>query len=122
MSIVIHQIIPIDPDEKAKEFYSALFPNWRFKSLPPNQFWEVTDENGNYPHKTYLAMMKGPGTPQTPTSYYEVDDIDAAIAKAQELGGKVIVPKTPVPGVGFYAELLDVIGDNFGFWENDRTR
>jgi predicted enzyme related to lactoylglutathione lyase len=120
MSIVIHSIIPCDMDEKAKNFYSQLFPNWHFEAKPPNQFWEVTNEDGSYPHSVYLAMMKGSGTPSTPTNYYEVDDIDAFIKKAVTLGGKITVPKTPVPGVGFYAGLLDVIGNNFGFWENNK--
>ena len=118
MKIVVHSIIPCDPDERAKDFYAALFPNWRFKSLPPNQFWEITDENGDYPHSIYLAMMKGEGTPATPTSYYAVSDIDAAIETAVSLGAEPIVPKTPVPGKGYYAELLDVVKNNFGLWQD----
>ena len=118
MKIVVHSIIPCDSQEQAKEFYAALFSNWRFKSLPPNEFWEITDENGNYPHSVFLAMMKGEGTPSTPTSYYAVDSIDVSIEKAVSLGGQVLVPKTPVPGKGFYAELLDVIESKFGLWED----
>ena len=119
MGIVVHSIIPCDDAERAKDFYSALFPHWRFKSLPPNQFWEITDADGSYPHTIFLAMMMGQGTPSSPTSYYAVADIDSALLRAVELGATVIVPKTPVPGKGYYAELLDVLQNNFGLWEDD---
>ena len=118
MTIVVHSIIPCDEAEKAKHFYAGLFPNWRFKSLPPNQFWEITDENGDYPHTIFLAMMKGDYTPSKPTNYYGVEDIDQSIDRAVALGGKIIVPKTPVPGKGYFAELCDVIGNNFGLWQD----
>ena len=118
-SIIMHIVIPAGDNEEAKDFYANLFPNWRYKSLPPNEFWEVTDENGEYPHTAYLALMKGEGTPPRPTIYYRIDDIDIYIEKAIALGGSVIVPVTPVPGVGYYAGLLDVLGNDFGLWEDD---
>ncbi len=119
MTIVIHSIIPCDMDEKAKQFYAELFPNWRFQSMPPNQFWEITDQDGHYPHAVYLAMMKGPRTPAQPTNYFTVPDIDVYADRAVSLGGEVVVPKTPVPGKGYYSELRDVLGNPFGFWQDE---
>lgn len=118
MTIVVHSILPCDLDEKAKVFYSKLFPNWRFESLPPNEFWEITNSDGSYPHKIFLAMMKGPGTPAQPTNYYTVPDIDDFINTALVLGAKLVVSKTPVPGKGYYAEMRDVNSQPFGFWQD----
>ncbi len=37
------------------------------------------------------------------TFFVSVDDVDAALAKAERLGGKIVVPATSVPGVTFGA-------------------
>ncbi|MET9381221.1 VOC family protein [Streptomyces sp. NPDC002928] len=45
--------------------------------------------------------------------YFEVTDTDAAVAKAQERGGKVRMPATDVPDVGRIAKLADPYGARF---------
>jgi len=117
-SLNFHCIIPDNASNTAKEFYAALFLNWRFRYQPPNQFWEITGPDGRTPQTAYLAIMTGPGTPRTPLQYYTIDSIDAYLPRAVILGAKVIVGKTPVPGVGYFAELADPIGNPFGLWEN----
>lgn len=49
--------------------------------------------------------------------YIGTDDIDATIAKAQQLGGKVTTSVTDIPNVGKWAALQDPQGNEFGlFW------
>ncbi|WP_257446717.1 VOC family protein [Archangium lipolyticum] len=117
-SINFHCIIPDDANQSGQKFYAALFPTWRFRYQPPNQFWEITGPDGRTPQTAYLAIMTGPGTPRTPVQYYTVPSIDHSLARAIELGGKVVTGKTPVPGVGFFAELTDPLGNAFGLWED----
>ncbi|MEU0740486.1 VOC family protein [Streptomyces sp. NPDC006134] len=45
--------------------------------------------------------------------YIEVPDADAAVAKAEELGGTVRVPATDIEGVGRVARLADPYGARF---------
>ncbi|MET7702071.1 VOC family protein [Streptomyces sp. NPDC005485] len=45
--------------------------------------------------------------------YFEVEDTDAAVAKAQESGGAVLVPATDMEGVGRMARLADPYGARF---------
>ncbi|MFG2944774.1 VOC family protein [Streptomyces adustus] len=45
--------------------------------------------------------------------YFEVADTDAAVAKAQEVGGTVRMPATDVPDVGRIAKLADPSGARF---------
>ena len=104
--------------QRGKTFYAALFPSWRFRYQPPNEFWEITGPDGRTPQTAFLAIMTGPGTPKTPLQYYTVNSIDQYLSRAVELGAKVIVGKTPVPGVGYFAELADPIGNPFGLWED----
>ena len=118
-SLNFHVIIPDNSEQQGKNFYAALFPEWHFRHQPPNVFWEITGADGQTPQTAYLAIMSGPGAPGSPVQYYTVTGIDAYLQKAISLGAPVVVDKTPVPGVGYFAELRDPLGNAFGFWEND---
>ena len=43
--------------------------------------------------------------------------MDESSSKAERLGGKVVVPKTAVPGMGYYAVCLDTENNSFGIFE-----
>ena len=49
-------------------------------------------------------------------AYLGVEDVDAAVRKAQELKGKVLVPPTEIPGFGKVAVLRDPQGAAFGIF------
>jgi predicted enzyme related to lactoylglutathione lyase len=45
--------------------------------------------------------------------YISVDDVDATARKAEELGGKVLMPPTDIPNVGRFSALMDPQGVMF---------
>lgn len=47
--------------------------------------------------------------------YVQVDDIPAALAKAEFLGGKTVVPPVTIPA-GTFAWLADPDGNTAGLW------
>ena len=49
--------------------------------------------------------------------YITVEDLDATVAKAQELGAKICMPPTDVPGKGRFAGLSDPQGAPIAFWQ-----
>lgn len=51
--------------------------------------------------------------------YFLVTDIDATLARAQDLGGRVLVPKTPAGQMGFFAVLQDPQGGVFHVMQSD---
>jgi predicted enzyme related to lactoylglutathione lyase len=53
--------------------------------------------------------------------YFNVDDVDATVAKAQELGGQVVAPAFDVPDVGRMAVLADPQGAMFNLMAGDTT-
>lgn len=53
------------------------------------------------------------GVPPHWNVYFNVDDVDATVAKAQELGGSVVAPAFDIPGVGRMAVLADPHGATF---------
>ena len=48
--------------------------------------------------------------------YVEVDDIDAFLKKAVQLGGKEVRVKTEIPGHGWYGHFVDPDGNKIGLF------
>ncbi|MET3920841.1 VOC family protein [Arthrobacter sp. UYEF20] len=65
--------------------------------------------------KTVAGAMKQPmeGVPPFWMTYFNVEDVDLAVARAQELGAQVHAPAFDVPGVGRLAVLADPNGAAF---------
>jgi predicted enzyme related to lactoylglutathione lyase len=49
----------------------------------------------------------------------DVDSVDAYAAKITANSGQIVVPKMPVPGVGWLAYAKDTEGNIFGFMQRD---
>jgi predicted enzyme related to lactoylglutathione lyase len=47
--------------------------------------------------------------------------MDEYSTKIEKLGGKIVMRKSPVPGMGYFAGCLDTKGNRFGIWETDST-
>ncbi len=49
--------------------------------------------------------------------YIGTEDINASLAGVEKLGGKTIVPRTEIPGMGHYAVFSDLTGNKVGLFE-----
>jgi hypothetical protein len=65
------------------------------------------------------GMMQAmqPGTPTQWLPYVVVDNVDTSLARAVELGAKVVLPAIPVPQVGRIAVIIDPQGAAIGLHE-----
>ena len=94
----------------AKKFYTSLF-GWETEDMNMGDMnytvWNVAKEGVG-------GLMSLPpqaeGQPPSWGVYVTVDDVDATAAKAEELGGKVLVPPTDIPTVGRFCVLQDPQG------------
>jgi uncharacterized protein len=55
------------------------------------------------------------------TNFIDVKSVDEYTSKAEKLGGNVVVPKTVVPGMGYYAVCVDTENDSFGIFESNEN-
>ena len=55
------------------------------------------------------------------TNHFDVKSVQEYSSKVEKLGGKVITPKTPVPGVGYFAICKDTENNTFSIFEPDST-
>jgi predicted enzyme related to lactoylglutathione lyase len=118
MSRVIHFEIPAAEPERAAAFYGKVF-GWKFDKWPgPMEYWMVVtgkdDERG-----INGGMMRKPGGIASTTNTIGVASVDDSVAAVQEAGGKNIMPKTPIPAVGYFAYCEDTEGNVFGVMEAD---
>lgn len=66
-------------------------------------------------------MMRKQSPVTGTTNTIGVESVDAALTAVQGAGGKLIMPKTPIPTVGYFAYLQDPEGNIFGVMEADKN-
>ena len=126
MPTLVHFEIPSDDLERSKKFYSELF-GWNFEkwsgpeSLPEGMEYLIittADSKGN--KSIGGGMMKRQNSQQQGmTNYIDVKSVDEHSDKVMQLGGKVVIPKKSIAGMGYFAVCLDTENNTFGIWETD---
>lgn len=101
------QIVTTDPDAIGK-FYGDLF-GWKISAGNALGYREIASgpiRGGLWPAP--------PGAPSFVQLFVGVTDVEAAVARAIGMGGKVIVPATALPDGDVMAVLADPLGVTFG--------
>jgi predicted enzyme related to lactoylglutathione lyase len=113
---VVHFEIPADQPEALTKFYSDLF-GWKFMKtpMPGVEYW-LCDTGSEGPGiNGAVTRRQSPGQPLV--NYVQVGSVDVMLEQATRLGAQVALPKTPVPGVGAIAVIIDPQGNACGLWE-----
>jgi predicted enzyme related to lactoylglutathione lyase len=118
MSRVIHFEIPAVDPERAAAFYRKAF-GWQIEKWPgPMEYWMVTTGAQGTPGINGGLLKKSvPVTSNTNT--IGVDSVDKAVDTVKAAGGKLVMPKTAIPTVGYFAYLEDTEGNLFGVMQSD---
>ena len=110
---IVHFEIPADEPEALAKFYTDLF-GWRIERFPgATDYWMINTGGEGL----WGGVMARQDPQQGPTNYVGVECIDTYLAKAEELGARVIVPKMAVGDFGFMAWIVDPQGNAIGMWE-----
>ena len=114
----IHFEIPADDPARAIRFYETVF-GWKFeKWAGPMDYWVITTGAAEEPGINGGLMPKrDPAQPCVNT--VDVSDLDATVKTIEGSGGQCVVPKMPVPGVGWLAYFKDTEGHIFGAMQAD---
>jgi len=114
---IVHFELPADNPEKLKEFYEGVF-GWKFKKseIPGFNYWSIEtkkDETGGGINGG-MSIRKGN---EGITNYVMVESIEEYIKKAESHGGKLLMPKQEIPGIGFNAIVQDPDGNPLGLFQ-----
>jgi predicted enzyme related to lactoylglutathione lyase len=109
---VVHFEIGCRDLAKTQDFYARLF-DWQMQPYGPAAMISTGNGAGIQGHINAL----GHEPHNYVTVYVQVDDLQASLDRAAQLGGKMIVPPTEVPGMGHFAWLADPEGNHIGLWK-----
>lgn len=120
MNRVVHFELAADDPERAIAFYERVF-GWKIvKWDAPVDYWLITTGPKDDPGIDGGLQRRESFTPSI-VNTIDVDDLDAALARITAAGGKVVQPKTIVPGVGYLAYCVDTEGNPFGLMQADTS-
>jgi len=112
-----HFEIPVDDPDRAEKFYGTVF-GWtfnRYEGAP--QYYGLAATGDSNPGIDGALFQRTEGSATTITM--GVDSIEDALEQIKAAGGSVVLGKTPVPGMGYFATCTDTEGNAFGIFAND---
>ncbi len=118
---IVHFDIPADDVERARKFYTELF-GWKIERTPgPMEYWMISTTEDQNENAVNGAMMKRILPEPGYRNYIAVSSVEEYAAKVKKLGGRVVLPKMAVPGLGYFAVCLDTENNCFAIWETDES-
>jgi predicted enzyme related to lactoylglutathione lyase len=68
------------------------------------------------------GIMKRTKDAKAPIFAINVESIDEKVKQVEHAGGKVVMPKMDMMGMGFYAYVSDPEGNVLGLWEDSKKK
>ena len=113
--------IPAGNYETLTSFYAGVF-GWRFeKEGDHSESLTINFGSSGQSGPVTGAVVPRSAPNQSIGCHFLVTSVDETCVKIQEFGGIVFVPKTALPGKGFYACCLDPEENYFLIWEDDEN-
>jgi hypothetical protein len=110
---IVHVEISANDCEAAGKFYSDLF-GWNVRQMPEMNYamfdYGVEGVGGG------LNSVQEDNPAGTVIVYVDTEDIDADLIKVEKLGGKIVTPKTEIPGMGWFGIFTDPTGNRIGLY------
>lgn len=119
---VVHFEIPFDDAERAQSFYRDAF-GWSINETRGPHYAIVrtgpTRDDGFPSEPGYIGggMQRRESPTDRPVITIDVDDIDTALHKVEELGGMTVLGRQDVGDMGWAAYFKDVEGNLMGLWQ-----
>ena len=98
---------------KLQRFYGDLF-DWKIDAGNPMSYGMVEGADGGIGGGIGASQN---GSTQV-TFYVTVDDLQAYLDKAEQLGGRTVVPITEIPNMVTFAQIADPEGNVVGIVKN----
>src|SRR5690606_37295808 len=98
---------------EATKFYSALF-GWECQAYPEMDYAMFNPGEG--PGGGFPRIDDNLYRANQTLVYVSTDDIEASLAKAESLGGATVLPKTEIPGIGWFGIFKDLSGNHVALY------
>ena len=104
---VVHFEIGGKDAARTREYYAQMF-DWKYE-MPGGMDYGMVAPSGEGSIGGGIAGIQ-PGQQPYVTIYVQVDDLKTYMDKAEKLGGKTVLPPTPIPGGSEFALIADPDG------------
>lgn len=118
MARVVHFEIPVDDPERAQSFYREVF-DWKLSGYGDAPYWLAS--TGESDAGIDGALIGRSDVHAATVVVIDVDDVDAAMARATEAGAEQVHGKQAVPGMGWSSYFRDPEGNVVGLWQTDES-
>ena len=109
----VHIEISAEDLQAAADFYSQVF-GWKVEHMPEMNY--ITFDEGGGLGGGFNPTENEGNEPGDVIVYIGTDDIEASLAEIEAAGGKTLVPKTEIPGMGWFALFSDPTGNKLGLY------
>lgn len=116
-SRIVYFEIPANDPQRCMDFYQEVF-GWEFSTLKAGVLWltrtgpdELPGING--------SITKKQASKTTVVNTLNVKDIEATRKAILAHGGKIVLPRTPLPGIGWLLYFIDPEGNLHGALQPD---
>ena len=121
MPRVVHFELQADDPDRATKFYEDVF-GWKTARWDgPQNYWLMTTGDDSQPGINGGIMRRDARFPPATINTLDVPDVDEYCEKVQAAGGKVIMPRFAVQGMGWIAYCQDTEGNTFGIFKPDSS-
>jgi len=112
---VVHWEFWSDDPGRISQFYQEVF-GWKVRTIPDLNYHLVEPGGEGGIDGGIMKPQAGPW-PAKLALYIDVDDLDVFSEKIRRAGGKILVDKVNVPGVGQLSLFEDLDGRVLGMWK-----
>jgi predicted enzyme related to lactoylglutathione lyase len=112
---VVHWELWSEDPERVGSFYKQVF-DWEVRPVPGMDY-RLVETGGKGGINGGIMKPKAGPWPAKLAFYIDVDDLDAYAEKIRQAGGKIVVDKMDVPGVGQLSLFEDPDGRVLGMWK-----
>ena len=115
MPRVVHFEVSADDPDRASEFYQSVF-GWNIEKWGGPKDYRLVSTGADDQPGINGGIFKREGQINY-VNTIDVPSVDEFVAKITEHGGREVVPKVMIPGVGFLVYCQDTEGNVFGIMQ-----
>lgn len=117
-----HFAINADDVERARRFYESVF-GWKFSAWGPPEFFQIETGDATEPGVRGALHKRRELAPGVRVNAFEatiaVPDVDATAEAVTARGGRLVMPRTTIAGVGHLIYFEDTEGNIAGAMQYD---
>ena len=110
---IVHIELSTQDSAESAKFYGGLF-GWKTQAVPEMNYTTFDTGEGS-PGGGFNPLGEQVKAGDV-SIYVGTDDIDAALAKVEALGGATVMPKSEIPNNGWFALFKDPTGNIVGLF------